>query len=74
MAADDWYVLKGSRVVGPFSEEELRQWASVGRIRSLDRVSQTGELWEPWHQVPQLIPDSLLDLKEPEERDFHATR
>jgi len=34
----------------------------LGRIRNCDRVSRDGELWEPVTQVPELIPDELLDL------------
>jgi hypothetical protein len=31
-------------------------------VRNTDRVSRDGELWEPVTQVPELIPEELLDL------------
>ena len=62
--AEKWYVLKGKRVLGPFSDEEVRRFLLLGRIRNSDRVSLDGELWEPLTQVPQLIPDELLDLQD----------
>lgn len=34
----------------------------LGRVRNTDRVSRDGELWEPVTQVPELIPEELLDL------------
>lgn len=57
-----WYVQKGSRVQGPFSPDEVSRFLLLGRVRNTDRVSRDGELWEPVTQVPELIPDELLDL------------
>lgn len=57
-----WYVQKGSRVQGPFSPDEVGRFLLLGRVRNTDRVSRDGELWEPVTQVPELIPDELLDL------------
>lgn len=64
MVPDDpqWYVQKGARVQGPYSAEEVARFLLLGRIRNCDRVSRDGELWEPVTQVPELIPDELLDL------------
>lgn len=64
MVSDDpqWYVQKGSRVQGPYSADEVSRFLLLGRIRNCDRVSRDGELWEPVTQVPELIPDELLDL------------
>ncbi len=58
----EWYVQKGSRVQGPFSATEVGRFLLLGRVRSTDRVSRDGELWEPVTQVPELIPEELLDL------------
>lgn len=58
-----WYVQTGSRVQGPFSTTEVGRYLLLGRIRSSDRVSKDGELWEPVTQVPELIPEELLDLE-----------
>ncbi len=57
-----WYVQKGSRVQGPYSTNEVGRYLLLGRVRNTDRVSRDGELWEPVTQVPELIPEELLDL------------
>ncbi|MBX2880797.1 MAG: DUF4339 domain-containing protein [Granulosicoccus sp.] len=57
-----WYVQKGSRVQGPFSTDEVGRFLLLGRVRNTDRVSRDGELWEPVTQVPELIPEELLNL------------
>ncbi len=58
-----WYVQKGSRVQGPFTADEVGRFLLLGRVRNTDRVSRDGELWEPVTQVPELIPEELLDLQ-----------
>lgn len=64
MVSDEaqWYVQKGSRVQGPYSSDEVGRYLLLGRVRNTDRVSRDGELWEPVTQVPELIPEELLDL------------
>jgi hypothetical protein len=64
MVTDDqqWYVQKGARVQGPYSTTEVGRYLLLGRVRNTDRVSRDGELWEPVTQVPELIPEELLDL------------
>lgn len=64
MLTDDpqWYVQKGARVQGPYTASEVGQFLLLGRVRNSDRVSRDGELWEPVTQVPELIPDELLNL------------
>ncbi len=57
-----WYVQKGARVQGPYSTDEVGRYLLLGRVRNTDRVSRDGELWEPVTQVPELIPEELLDL------------
>jgi len=57
-----WYVQKGARVQGPYSATEVGRFLLLGRVRNTDRVSRDGELWEPVTQVPELIPEELLDL------------
>lgn len=68
MVTDDsqWYVQKGSRVQGPFSTNEVGRFLLLGRVRNTDRVSRDGELWEPVTQVPELIPEELLNLQSDE--------
>ena len=58
-----WYVQKGSRVQGPFTATEVGRFLLLGRVRNTDRVSRDGELWEPVTQVPELIPEELLNLQ-----------
>lgn len=58
-----WYVQKGSRVQGPFTTNEVGRFLLLGRVRNTDRVSRDGELWEPVTQVPELIPEELLDMQ-----------
>jgi len=64
MVTDDqqWYVQKGAKVQGPYSTTEVGRYLLLGRVRNTDRVSRDGELWEPVTQVPELIPEELLDL------------
>jgi len=61
-----WYVQKGARVQGPFSATEVGRFLLLGRVRNTDRVSRDGELWEPVTQVPELIPEELLNLQSDE--------
>ena len=58
---DQWYVQHGSRLQGPYSAEDIGRDLLLGRIRRQDRVSRDGELWEPVTQVPELVPEELLD-------------
>jgi len=60
--AKQWYVLKGKRVVGVYSSNEVAEFLLIGRVRNSDRVSVDGVFWEQVTQVPQLIPDALSDL------------
>ena len=64
--AAEWYVQKGARVQGPFSATEVGRFLMLGRVRRSDRVSRDGELWEPVTQVPELVPEELLDLDSPD--------
>lgn len=68
MVSDEsqWYVQKGARVQGPYSTTEVGRFLLLGRVRNTDRVSRDGELWEPVTQVPELIPEELLDLDDPQ--------
>lgn len=62
----EWYVQKGARVQGPFSAAEMGRFLMIGRVRRTDRVSRDGEVWEPVTQVPELVPEALLDLESPD--------
>lgn len=59
---DKWYTQRGSRLSGPYSRLTIHRYLLLGRIKNSDRVSKDGKLWEPITQVPELIPEELLDL------------
>lgn len=59
---DKWYTQRGARLQGPYSRLTIHRYLLLGRIKNSDRVSKDGALWEPITQVPELIPDELLDL------------
>ena len=59
---EHWYVQQGARLQGPYTADDVRRYLLLGRIRRSDRVSRDGDLWEPVTQVPELIPEELLDL------------
>lgn len=59
---EQWYVQQGSRLQGPYTARDIGRYLLLGRIRRNDRVSRDGELWEPVTQVPELVPEELLDL------------
>jgi hypothetical protein len=59
---DKWYTQRGARLQGPYSRLTIHRYLLLGRIKNSDRVSRDGKLWEPITQVPQLIPEELLDL------------
>ncbi|MDO6460420.1 hypothetical protein Q4485_06910 [Granulosicoccaceae sp. 1_MG-2023] len=59
---DKWYTQRGSRLAGPYSRLTIHRYLLLGRIKNSDRVSKDGKLWEPITQVPELIPEELLDL------------
>ena len=60
--SDHWYVQQGARLQGPYTSGDIRRYLLLGRVRHNDRVSKDGDLWEPVTQVPELIPEELLDL------------
>ncbi len=60
---DHWYVQQGARLQGPYTADDIRRYLLLGRVRHSDRVSRDGDLWEPVTQVPELIPEELLDLE-----------
>lgn len=62
MDEQHWYVQSGAVIQGPYSTTEVGRYLLLGRIKRSDRVSRDGEWWEPVTQVPELIPEELLDL------------
>lgn len=59
---EKWYTQRGSRLHGPYSQATVHRYLLLGRIKNSDRVSKDGAMWEPITQVPELIPEELLDM------------
>ncbi|MCB1757280.1 MAG: hypothetical protein KDJ38_17280 [Gammaproteobacteria bacterium] len=59
---DKWYTKRGARLQGPYSRQTIHRYLLLGRIKNSDRVSKDGAVWEPITQVPELIPEELLNL------------
>ncbi len=59
---EKWYTQRGSRLDGPYSKATIHRYLMLGRIKNSDRVSKDGTIWEPITQVPELIPEELLDM------------
>jgi len=53
---------EGCSSSGTVHSDRIGRFLLLGRVRNSDRVSRDGELWEPVTQVPELIPEELLDL------------
>ena len=69
-AESRWYISKDVgkdgkkdiRTMGPFSVDDIHKLMVSNWINVKDDfVSMNGELFEPIHQVPELIPDAILD-------------
>lgn len=41
-----YYIRQNGRVTGPLGEEELARRIELNVVRSLDRISEDGEVWE----------------------------
>lgn len=57
----NWYVRRGGEVRGPFPAGLVSRYVLLGRLRLKDEVSPDGEQWLPVGEVPELIPEVLLD-------------
>lgn len=56
-----WYVRKGKSTEGPLRPSIVRYSLLAGTISAKTLVSNDGETWENVTQVPELIPDQLLN-------------
>ncbi len=59
-----WFVEKGGRVQGPFSQDEIRKFLMLGRVCKTDKVSVDGR-WEQVNQVPEIVPEEMINLDNP---------
>ena len=62
-----WYLARNNLVAGPFSEEQIRQFASANQLSSADMVQKAGSgVWEPIPEfLASLQTDTLIPLAEP---------
>ena len=54
-----WYVLRDSRIQGPYTNTQLSRYMLLGRVRKNDRFSRDGESWQSVEAVADLIPEPL---------------
>lgn len=59
-----WFVNKDETILGPFTQDALADFLIIGRVHIHCEVSVDLFFWEPIHQVPQLIHEDMLNLKE----------
>ncbi len=58
MPADEWHLLSGGRVWGPYSTRQLQEWASRGEIKRDSYVQPAeGGSWIPAARLPFLWSD-----------------
>lgn len=58
----EWFVLRNSRVQGPYSNNEVQRYLLLGRISSVDRFSTDGHSWHSLASFPELIPEPLASI------------
>jgi len=61
-SSDEWFVLRGARMLGPYTSVQLSRYLLLGRVRHSDQLSRDGEQWYPVVEYPDLIPDQLHNL------------
>lgn len=59
-----WYLKRtmaeGAKAFGAFSNSEVQDFLLNGRFLPREFATLDGVFWEPIHQVPELIPESML--------------
>jgi uncharacterized protein DUF4339 len=67
----EWYVSRGGRRAGPYSEEQIRHFARIGSLQATDLVWRTGQrAWEAAVSIeglltPPRVPQSATPRQEP---------
>lgn len=60
-----WYLKKGSgEVYGPVELHDLETWATDGRVAQDDQVSQDQKAWIPASDLPELMMDWIVELRD----------
>lgn len=57
----NWFVRRGDEIRGPFPAGLVSRYVLLGRIRIRDEVSTDRQSWCEVRQVPELIPEVMLD-------------
>ncbi|MEM7207263.1 MAG: hypothetical protein AAF434_05535 [Pseudomonadota bacterium] len=60
--AEQWYVLRGARIQGPYTHTEVQRYILLGRIGCHDRISQDGHTWHLLHTQHDVIPQALHSI------------
>ena len=56
-----WYVARGARQLGPYTLEELQEFAASRRIEPADLLLQVGsQNWVTADSVPELFPSAAV--------------
>ena len=58
----EWYLKAGEELFGPESEEQLLDWAKMGRIMPGQEVSTDLETWQKVENVPFLDMRFSIDI------------
>ena len=69
-----WYIRRGTVVRGPFPRGLIARYVILGRIALSDELSEDLEHWMPLAELPQLIPDVVLEDGPDSERLAAARR
>ncbi len=64
-----WYTRREDEVKGPFPQGVIRDHILLGRIREGDELSLDAEHWQPLSELPELIPEVMLQADTPEGRE-----
>ncbi len=60
-----WYLKKSTgEVYGPVESHDLATWASDGRVAQDDQVSQDQKTWIPAADLPELMMDWIVELRD----------
>lgn len=72
--ASDWYIKRDSKIFGPYSSNELRSFATAGRLERQDLIARSAK--GPWARAEKargLFPEQSGNLRR-EELPFSAAR
>lgn len=61
-----WYARRNGTVRGPFTADHVKRCILLGRIQLNDELSEDECTWRPLTECPDLLPDELNAITEPE--------